>query len=79
MADTQFQEFVNLSGIYQTVAAHQIFILAHWGRYIVEMVHADQGTALHVEQSGIAQLLTDELVVGWYQHLDGVFRRIFES
>ena len=60
---SHIDDLVNLSGIDQMVAAHDGLIL-HDGRcYIVEMVQLNQATAFYVEQTCLAQRLTDVRVV----------------
>ncbi len=53
----QLEDLVNLTSVDQTVATHHELILAEYRRIMVEMTDRNQVTALHMEESGLAQRL----------------------
>ena len=77
----QLKQFVYLSGIDQTVAAHQRFIIRHrrHNLLIVKVAQLYETAAANIVQPKAADALRNIRIIGGHKHLYGVFARRFEG
>ena len=79
MSLLQFKDVLDTSCKYKVVATHDKLVLVYLYRYIIEMVHLYQSSALNLKEFGISQCLADELIVGRHEHLDGIVVGILKT
>ena len=71
----QVENFVNLSGVDQTVAAHHDLLAIGRREKLIVMHDLNQVTAPNIVQSCFIEGLTDMRIVGWHQQFHRIIRR----
>ena len=71
----QVENFVDLSGVDQTVAAHHNLLAIGRREKLIVMHDLNQVTAPNIVQSCFIEGLTDIRIVGWNQQFHRIIRR----